>query len=466
MEAPPYKICFDNILGRHLVATHSIDCGTVILEEPPLIRGPFFHTYAVCLACGKILTEASSRPCSKCGWPLCDENCEKSPNHQPECILTVARGNKISIKNFGVSNPNYQFVTILRALYLKQAAPEMWEKLMQLQPHPIDVNIAPPSFIRKLFKLDDWSEDKIKKVAEILTINGHELPIARSPQLAVYDKTSLLEHCCQANCTKTFTNEGHVLVIAARQIEENEHLSICYTDPLWGVENRRLHLHQTKHFWCSCSRCEDPSEMGTNINSIRCPNESCSGFVLPKTFLQEIKIWNCDSCDAVFSNDNISLLLGKIGAEVSEMPKEDAAACKQFIKKYDKVLAATHFYMIDVKMALSHMLSSENYEELSYNDLKLLFKTTEELKMVAETIAPAERRLLGLILYRLAKTKIEMARRDDDEGKFRSVLAESRNDFCEARLFLANEPTVLPEGRVCLKIGLELKLIDDLLTKK
>ena len=105
------------------------------------------------------------------------------------------------------------------------------------------------------------------------------------------------------------------------------------------------------------------------------------------------------------------------------MPKEDAAACKQFIKKYDKVLAATHFYMIDVKMALSHMLSSENYEELSYNDLKLLFKTTEELKMVAETIAPAERRLLGLILYRLAKTKIEMARRDDDEGKFRSVLA-------------------------------------------
>jgi hypothetical protein len=147
--------------------------------------------------------------------------------------------------------------------------------------------------------------------------------------------------------------------------------------------------------------------------------------LLPKSFLQEVSVWICDKCDGLFSNDNVDVLLGKIGGELSEMPKGDAKVCREFLQKYEKVLAPNHFYLLDVKMALSHILASQNFEDLSDGDLGLLLKMSEDLKIVAERVAPAERRLLGLILYRTAKSKIEMARREDNLSEFRAVLAVS-----------------------------------------
>ncbi|RZB38994.1 hypothetical protein BDFB_007117 [Asbolus verrucosus] len=469
MESPfkvALQLCNDASLGRYLVATRPLSPGEIILKEPPLVRGPFLHTVPVCLHCGKILDNTSSRPCSKCGWPLCGgEACENSPTHQPECVLTTAKGSQINIKNFGIPHPNYQFVTILRALHLKQTSPETWRKLMQLQAYPISMNIAPPNFICNFFKLKDWSEGEVMKICGILTVNGHELPLTHPPQLVVYDRASYLEHNCRANCTKTFTDEGEILLIASEEIQEGDHLSICYTDPFWGVENRRQHLFQTKEFWCICDRCDDPSEFGTHLNSIKCPNRPCDGLLLPKSFLQEVSAWNCDKCDGIFSNNNISLLLGKIGQELAKMPKEDPKVCKQFLKKHEKVLGPHHFYMVDVKMALSHMLASQNFEDLSEGDLKLLLQITGELRMVAEKIAPAERRFLGLILYRFAKASIEMARRGENLEEFYSTLTKSKETLMEARDLLKNEPSLLQEGRMHLQIGLEMKLIDDLLTK-
>lgn len=49
-----------------------------------------------------------------------------------------------------------------------------------------------------------------------------------------------------------------------------EHLSICYTDPLWGTSNRRHHLMRTKYFECNCVRCYDPSELSTYFDAVRC----------------------------------------------------------------------------------------------------------------------------------------------------------------------------------------------------
>ena len=70
---------------------------------------------------------------------------------------------------------------------------------------------------------------------------------------------------------------------AAVPIRKGEHISIMYSDPMWGTGNRHQHLYETKYFHCKCSRCLDPTEMGTEFSSLKCP--SCTidrnGYLAP-----------------------------------------------------------------------------------------------------------------------------------------------------------------------------------------
>ena len=75
--------------------------------------------------------------CSRCGWPMCNEACSTSPNHKPECEMTLARGHpmKIDIGNAAKPFPLYETVAIMRCLSLKITSPEKYKALLALEPH-------------------------------------------------------------------------------------------------------------------------------------------------------------------------------------------------------------------------------------------------------------------------------------------------------------------------------------------
>lgn len=77
---------------------------------------------------------------------MCSEICEKAPCHIPECRYTVLRGDKVTIRNFGIIHPSYQCITVLRCLYQKQFLPEVWKKIDQLQSH-CEENFVDKSFL-------------------------------------------------------------------------------------------------------------------------------------------------------------------------------------------------------------------------------------------------------------------------------------------------------------------------------
>lgn len=43
-----------------------------------------------------------------------------------------------------------------------------------------------------------------------------------------------------------------------------------YTNALWGTQGRRAHLFSTKYFKCTCQRCSDATEFGTNFSTVVC----------------------------------------------------------------------------------------------------------------------------------------------------------------------------------------------------
>ena len=67
--------------------------------------------------------------------------------HHMECELFSAAQHKPTIKHFGTYNPNYDCITPLRCLYLRDKEPEKWKKFCQLESN-VDKRKNTPSYER------------------------------------------------------------------------------------------------------------------------------------------------------------------------------------------------------------------------------------------------------------------------------------------------------------------------------
>ena len=69
-----------------------------------------------------------------------------------------------------------------------------------------------------------------------------------------------------------------------------------------------LEYFSYRMFTCKCQRCSDPTEMGSFLSAMRCPEKDCSdGFLLPSDSLDPDSDWICTKSDqhSKVSADNI-----------------------------------------------------------------------------------------------------------------------------------------------------------------
>lgn len=184
----------------------------------------------MCVGCLQGLPEELQLECERCGWPVCTQSCQDAAEHQLECALTVARGSKVSLQHYFTPHPTYQCMTTLRCLLLKENDPAKWQKLIQLESHCEgrrgsiqwrNDREGVAKFIPRFFKCDRWAEEEILKVAGIVQINGHEVPLTDPSYVSIYYVASLIEHSCLPNLTKSFTSKGDVVFWAPEAIEVN-----------------------------------------------------------------------------------------------------------------------------------------------------------------------------------------------------------------------------------------------------
>lgn len=348
----PFKVQHDDRLGRYLVASRDIRAEEVVLKEAPIIRGPSQITEPVCLVCLQALVPGQCFACPDCGWPLCSETCrDQAPksDHRLECRMTREKDgghHKVNIANFISPHPMYQSVFAMRCMMLREMDPERFERLKNLESlcelrkdseqWQADREAIAKFILRYYKPKATWTEEEILRVVGIAQINGHEVPITLPASISVYGKASLVEHSCRANLSKSFTEKGEVVLWARFPIKKGAHLSICYTDALYGTENRRHHLTQTKFFDCTCERCTDLTEFGTNFGALKCSGVSkdkltCSGLLLPVT-LQEINTsWKCDKCSREVPYSEMNEILLRAGRDLGAM-RGSVDNCERCVK--------------------------------------------------------------------------------------------------------------------------------------
>lgn len=347
----PFAVATNDRFGRHLLASRAIAAGEVVLREPPLVRGPSQVTSPVCVGClqgldADQLAGPAAVQCDRCGWPVCARRCQEAAAHRDECALTVARGERVRLQHYFSPHPTYQCITTLRCLLLRDrpttadADDGRWAELQQLESHCAErrgsvqwrndrEGVA--RFIPRFWRCADrWTEEEMLRVAGIVQINGHEVPLTEPPHVAIYRLASLVEHSCRPNLTKSFTGAGEVVLWATAPIAAGEHLSICYSDVLWGTASRQHHLQQTKWFRCECERCVDVTELGTGYSAVRCKRTECAragGVMLPASLGGWEEEWRCDRCEECVPYKYVAGVLERAGRDLEAMEKDNEENC-------------------------------------------------------------------------------------------------------------------------------------------
>lgn len=478
-----YKVCTSPDLGRYLVATRDLKPGEMVISETPLVLGPQAVTIPLCLACYKPADGKFS--CPKCGWPMCNATCAKSVNHEGECGITAARGTPMQMPShvYHKPYPIYEVVTILRCLSLKQSAPAKWKKLRELEAHEEirkgngryekDVSTM-LRVVREFLKVPAtvYSDQEVLDICGVLFVNSHELPVTPQPTQAIFANISLLEHNCLNNASKHFDGDYRVVVRAAVNIKKGDHISINYSDPMWGTFNRQYHLYETKYFTCRCVRCVDPTELGTMFSSVRCPQCSAeqAGYLVntdPVPPPNEKPDWKCNVCARLQPKTFVDAVTQSIGEELAMMEKGSVEACQAFIKKHSQNLHPNHYYLLDIKLALSQMIgqsaTGQGHEIFALSEKELLYKQKicMELLEVANRISPGISRLRGVILYELQATLSAYARRKFSSGEIstehmNNIMKEVKKYLLECIQIFSFEPPCLQEGRLATIARLDL----------
>jgi len=478
LDCRAYRIESSPVVGRHLMACRDLKPGDIILKESPLVMGPKMNSRPLCLGC---YADVDGRfVCPRCGWPMCGPQCCAQPGHAAECQVTPAGAkDKIRVESSKEVQPMYDSVMVLRCLHIKETQPAQWQQLVQLQSHRIerkrsgleemDRNVI-VRFMRETLELEA-ADDLIIELCGIIFVNSFELPFNKQ---GVYATASLFEHDCVANATRTFTTRGEIVIRAAVPINRGEKISLNYIDPMWGTANRQHILSQGKFFLCQCERCKDPTELGTFLSALSCPlcrRDHSGSVLLNQNPLDAASPWTCTLCNQSQPAKYVEDMVERIGKELVDLKRGSVLDSERFLKKYDGVLHAHHFYMVDVKLALCQMyghLEGQKIIDLTEDELNVKEALCLELLKLADVLSPGLNRLRGVILYELqavfsVRSRKSYLANDISKQELESHVKIVRKMLQEASTIFSWESEDTEEGRLAQISRMELNDVNQFL---
>lgn len=185
---------------------------------------------------------------------------------------------------------------------------------------------------------------------------------------------------------------------------------------------RRQHLMEGKYFHCKCKRCIDPTELGTNLSSIKC-NDCENGVTV---FHEPLNIWQCNVCN---KNQNIDNLMALARSEILEQDVNSVPMLEQLIAKYSILLNPNHYLVVDMKQKLTAILRNICDYEMTPQPkiLQRKIMLCEEILPILKVLQPGISRLKGIALYEYFNSMVELCIHNMNEKNI-SIKAGVVND--------------------------------------
>ena len=353
--------------GRVLIATRDIKPLEVVLVDPGTVVGPNYGSSKVCIECLKLIDNTSPK-CTICEFPLCSMLCANGPRHSEEC--SILSREKQRIRNGGTIS--YAHVTVLRMLLLSKTNSEGWKRTDELMDHLSEKHVHPKewslfetsviNYIRRDLHLSEtFSVADIERAIGVLNVNAVCLQFPHyknTPSLeigkGIYPIFAIMSHECICNTRYVVDPKTLNMYVRARvNIKAGQELTVQYLSALWGNLKRRRQIKEEWYFDCTCKRCSDRTECGTNISAIKC-FECFIGNLLPRDSLEYSSAWFCSRCDYEVSSIKVESLVQEIEhAFESILDSEEYWKFLDLIENYSNtVLHSNHWILTTARRNL------------------------------------------------------------------------------------------------------------------
>lgn len=352
---------------------------------------------------------------------------------------------------------------------LKKKSPKKYSQLLSLESHYEErkgsdaykenqkniVNMLRNYFMLVAFEPDvlDSTEYMIHKIIGVLDTNALDIAWNGVDISGLYPTFSMIEHSCQANIKYMFNKKKQVVVKAAKNLKQGDHLATMYTHILWGTIARREHLKYTKYFMCTCSRCADSTELGTNFSSIKC-QECISGYMTSAAPLDQLADWICSNCNSTLPVDTVKEITVALGEEVdAALQTPTIYSLEKLIEDKSQTVHPNHFHLFAVKHTLLQLYGRDGKaDEVVMKKKENLCK---EFLNICTTLDPGMSRLSSYASVALYECHVAVMARNwqasDELPDSRSVRKDI--DLAKALLrqcisIVTGEPDDSPEGKL------------------
>merc|ERR1719244_241065 len=96
-----------------------------------------------------------------------------------------------------------------------------------------------------------------------------------------------------------------------------------------------------RYFDCKCPRCQDPTELGANTNTLVCP--ACrTGYLLPVHPLDFTSIWSCTSCGQQESSQAVTNLVQSFTEEIKHLSESARYEVDKWLHLYNRAKDVFH----------------------------------------------------------------------------------------------------------------------------
>lgn len=339
--------------GRGVFATKHIPRGSLIFINRPLVIAPRSDcankTY--CTVCYKLYDACSK--CDKCKLLMCSEQCESSSDHGILCAF---------IANNWTPKPGrecYSETLASAVIYLRFILLESEQKqFLNLLQNKYNCKDDELEALRSTWAIPEEQLRFMSLVNPIIKINSFRLscnPRERTvPLRGLYPFSSFLNHSCVPNTRNIFRKDYTMSVYATRDIDVGEEILTCYTGLLWCTPARRCQLYKTKKFWCKCERCEEGTEMGTNLSALKCLDKECVGVLLPISPTDPATDWTCDNCHGRVDASRISVVQNVLGSLVGTLDLDDQFRLETFVlERLAKFVPYSSHIFVDLRLRLA-----------------------------------------------------------------------------------------------------------------
>ncbi|XP_055623111.1 SET domain-containing protein SmydA-8-like isoform X2 [Toxorhynchites rutilus septentrionalis] len=440
-------------LGRFLVAKRDLASGQQVMVEEPIVVGPYWDSEICCLNCFK----RSCTICRKCRRaPLCYD-C--SSHSEAECEFY--RKSNLDI-NFLFNH--FNVVTPVRCLLLAESDPEKFREVMNMEAHLEERRgtevwdnygkhtVQPLLECGAFEKLEtdvQITEQVIQHICGVFDVNSFEIRgcaddldgQASNTVRGLYPRTALMTHSCVPNTLISVDGSSSLRLYTTVPVKEGELLYYNYTRCLFGTFERRAHLRKGKYFICTCPRCEDPTELGTHLSSVRC---TACGEGLCSYHSKESK-WKCEKCSQEINREYVK--------QVLTAARNDAMTCSLDIQELEQQALAGE---------LRNLCVSSHPSNIPQKILARKAELCGEILEVLRVLEPGISRLTGIALYEFNVSQWDLARKKFESKAIKSkdlleTLTSAENGLKESvRMLLLDHPST-PEGRLSKRAMHELK---------